>query len=196
MKRRQFFRSNAILLACGLACVAAFSGCSRFQQTAAQASASASAPAASEPSSAAPSTSASLELAYDKPAVVGASVHATATGLPPGKSVELTWGTVQGGWVVEDYYHFRGKKYTETTSKLGEFSSDSSGRLDAQLHDSRGLRRRARSDRARSTARPWRRTASTSRRASSSRQRPARWERRSSCKSKAWAGAPWKAPGW
>ena len=131
MKRRQFLRSNATLLACGLACVAVFSGCSRFQQTSAQASASASASAASKPSSAAPS--ASLVLAYDKPAVVGAAVHAIATGLPPGKRVELTWGTVQGGWVVEDYYHFRGKKYTETTSKLGEFSSDSSGRLDASF---------------------------------------------------------------
>lgn len=132
MKRNQFFRCNArVVLTCGLACVAAFSGCSRFQQTAAQASASASASAASKASSAAPS--ASLELVYDKPAVVGASVHATATGLPPGKSVELTWGTVQGGWVVEDYYHFRGKKYTETTSKLGEFASDSSGRLDASF---------------------------------------------------------------
>ena len=65
--------------------------------------------------------------------MVGASVHATAVGLPPGKTVDLTWGTVQGGWVVEDYYHFRGKKYSETTSKLGQFPVDSSGRLDARF---------------------------------------------------------------
>ena len=126
MKRKPFFRSNAILLACGLACVAALSACSKFQQTASQSPVSAAAEASSG------ATSASLELAYDKP-VVGATVHATAAGLPPGKRVELTWGTVEGGWVVEDYYHFRGKKYSETTSKLGEFSSDSSGRLDASF---------------------------------------------------------------
>ena len=122
MKAAKFQRASVWIL---LACVAALSACSKFQQTASQAPDS----AAAEPSSGAPS--ASLELAYDKPAVVGASVHATAAGLPPGKSVELTWGTVEGGWVVEDYYHFRGKKYSETTSKLGEFSSDSSGRLEA-----------------------------------------------------------------
>ncbi len=75
----------------------------------------------------------SLELGYDKPAVVGSSVHATATGLPPGKTVDLNWGTVTGGWVVEDYYRFRGKKYSETTSKLGQFHADSSGRLDARF---------------------------------------------------------------
>src|SRR5580704_6339590 len=124
MKAAKFQRASVWIL---LACVAAVSACSKFQQTASQSSVS----AAAEPSSAAPS--ASLELAYDKPAVVGATVHATVVGLPPGKSVDLTWGTVQGGWVVEDYYHFRGKKYSETTSKLGEFASDSSGRLDASF---------------------------------------------------------------
>lgn len=114
-----------------LVCATAFSGCSRFQQTGVQASASASASAAGKPASAAPSGT--LTLAYERPAVVGAMVHATATGLPPGKSVEITWGTVDGGWVVEDYYHFRGKKYSETTSKLGEFPSDASGRMDASF---------------------------------------------------------------
>jgi hypothetical protein len=74
-----------------------------------------------------------LELSYDKPAVVGAIVRAGASGLPPGKMIDLTWGTVQGGWVVEDYYHFRGKKYAETTSKLGEFPVNSNGRLDASF---------------------------------------------------------------
>jgi len=128
MKAAKFQRASVWIL---LACVAALSACSKFQQTASQASVSVSTSAASKPSSAAPS--ASLELAYDKPAVVGATVHATAMDLPPGKSVDLTWGTVEGGWVVEDYYHFRGKKYSETTSKLGEFSSDSSGRLDASF---------------------------------------------------------------
>jgi hypothetical protein len=124
MKPVKFPRSSVWIL---LACVLASSACSKFQQTASQSSVS----AASKPSNAAPS--ATLELAYEKPAVVGASVHATATSLPPGKSVDLTWGTVQGGWVVEDYYHFRGKKYSETTSKLGEFHTDASGRLDASF---------------------------------------------------------------
>jgi hypothetical protein len=76
---------------------------------------------------------ASLDLAYDKPAVVGTQVHATATGLPSGKTVELSWGTVEGGWVVQDYYQFLGKKYSETTTTLGQFAVDAEGRLDARF---------------------------------------------------------------
>jgi hypothetical protein len=110
-----------------LGCLAALPGCSRSRLPTSEVAAS----AATAPSRA--TTSTSLELAYDKPAVVGASVHATATGLPPGKTVDLVWGTVSGGWVIEDYYHFRGKKYSETTSKLGEFHVDTSGRLDASF---------------------------------------------------------------
>jgi hypothetical protein len=72
-----------------------------------------------------------LDLAYDQPAVVGATAHATAAGLPAGKTVDLTWGTVTGGWVVEDYYRFRGKKYSETTTSLGQFRVDAGGRLSA-----------------------------------------------------------------
>ena len=69
-----------------------------------------------------------LELKYDKP-VVGASVQFAASGLPAGKTVELKWSTVTGGWVIEDNYYFRGKKYSETTSSLGKFTVDTSGRL-------------------------------------------------------------------
>src|SRR5438552_14653353 len=76
---------------------------------------------------------ATLDLVYDKPAIVGASAQATATGLPAGKTVDLTWGTVTGGWVIEDYYHFRGKKYSETTTPLGQFPVDASGRLQARF---------------------------------------------------------------
>jgi len=76
---------------------------------------------------------ATLDLAYDKPAVVGAVAHATADGLPIGKTVDLEWGTVTGGWVVEDYYHFRGKKYSESTTSLGRFPVDTSGRLNARF---------------------------------------------------------------
>src|SRR6516225_2293187 len=73
-----------------------------------------------------------LDLKYEKP-VVGAEVHVSAQGLPPGKAAEIQWGTVTGGWVVEDYYHFKGKKYFETTSSLGKFNIDSSGNLDARF---------------------------------------------------------------
>jgi len=74
-----------------------------------------------------------LDLTYDKPATVGATAQAAASGLPAGKTVDLTWGTVTGGWVIEDYYHFRGKKYTETTTSIGQFPIDSSGRLNARF---------------------------------------------------------------
>jgi hypothetical protein len=72
-----------------------------------------------------------LDLTYRKPAMVGTEVHASSADLPAGKSVELQWGTVKGGWVIEDYYHFKGKKYTETTSSLGKFDVDAGGRLEA-----------------------------------------------------------------
>lgn len=71
-----------------------------------------------------------LELKYEK-AVVGAKVRVAAEGLPAGETVELKWGTVTGGWVIEDYYYFRGRKYTETTLSLGKFPVSASGRLDA-----------------------------------------------------------------
>jgi hypothetical protein len=74
-----------------------------------------------------------LDLAYDKPATVGTAVQATAAGLPAGTTVDLRWGTVSGGWVIEDYYRFRGKKYSETTTPLGRFSVDSSGRLNGRF---------------------------------------------------------------
>jgi hypothetical protein len=73
-----------------------------------------------------------LNLAYDK-AVVGAEVHVACADLAPGKTVELRWGTVEGGWVIENYYHFKGKKYTETTASVGKFNIDSGGRLDARF---------------------------------------------------------------
>jgi hypothetical protein len=76
---------------------------------------------------------ATLELSYEKPAVVGATAVATATGLPAGKTVDLTWGTVTGGWVIEDYYYFRGKKYSETATPLGSFPVDATGRLEARF---------------------------------------------------------------
>jgi hypothetical protein len=105
-----------------LACAVALTACSR-------------SPVTQAATSTASSTSqvATLDLEYQKPAVVGASAQATVGGLPAGKTVDLVWGTVTGGWVVEDYYHFRGKKYSETTTTLGQFPVDASGRLTARF---------------------------------------------------------------
>jgi hypothetical protein len=50
-----------------------------------------------------------LELTYKSP-VVGADVQFAASGLPAGKTVDVTWSTVSGGWVIEDYYYFPRKK--------------------------------------------------------------------------------------
>jgi len=74
-----------------------------------------------------------LDLVYDKPAAAGTIATASASGLPAGKTIDLAWGTVTGGWVVEDYYHFRGKKYSDATTALGRFPIDASGRLTARF---------------------------------------------------------------
>ena len=100
---------RALRSAFALLALVVFVACSK---TAASPSES-STPAAS---SAAPvAASQTLSLTYKSP-TVGADVSAKATGLPAGKTVDLTWGTVNGGWVIEGYYHFKGKKYAETTS--------------------------------------------------------------------------------
>src|SRR5437773_5769187 len=118
-------------LLCGVCVLAgiagSFSSCSRSPSAAASRSAADAARASTR------TALATLDLTYDKPAVVGASVHAAATGLPPAKTVDLAWGTVDGGWVIEDYYHFRGKKYSETTRALGRFPVDAAGRMDARF---------------------------------------------------------------
>ena len=121
----------AAALASGLA--SGLAGCSR---TGAESTAavSAGAPAPAGDAAAAPQAAVqTLTLAYDKPAVVGGDVHVTAAGLPAGKTVDLIWGTATGGWVIEDYYHFRGKKYEESTVSLGRFPIDATGKLDARF---------------------------------------------------------------
>ena len=119
-------RSGIPLLA-----LVALVACSR---TAASPSDSASAEAAGSASDSAASASdvQSLSLTYKTP-TVGADVHVAASGLPAGKTVDLTWGTVTGGWVVEDYYRFLGKKYEESSISLGKFTIDGSGQLDARF---------------------------------------------------------------
>ena len=89
-------------------------------------------PAASSAPAVPSSSVQTLKLTYNKP-TVGARVRVAASGLPAGKPVDLTWETVTGGWVIEDYYHFRGKKYSKSTSPLGRFAIDGGGRLDAEF---------------------------------------------------------------
>jgi len=78
-----------------------------------------------------------LTLTYDKTqtpkSVVGTAIEVTAEGLPPNKTVDLLWGTVDGGWVIEDYFHFRGKKYAETRRMLSQTTTDRNGRLNTRF---------------------------------------------------------------
>lgn len=91
------------------------------------------APAVEAKAAAAAASSPTLDLKYDKPAVVGAEVRVGAEGLPAGKTVDLTWETVTGGWVVEEYYRFKGKKYEKSTASLGKFPVDASGRMSGRF---------------------------------------------------------------
>ena len=68
--------------------------------------------------------------------------------LPAGKTVDLTWGTVTGGWVVEDYYHFRGKKYAGRDDLARQVHGRRERSARRAIHDPRRLRRRSRSHRA------------------------------------------------
>jgi hypothetical protein len=78
-----------------------------------------------------------LTLTYDKTKIpkplVGTSIDASAEGLPPNKTVNIVWGTVDGGWVIEDYFHFKGKKYTETARTLVQATVDATGRLSTRF---------------------------------------------------------------
>jgi len=65
--------------------------------------------------------------------VPGTPIEAVAEGLPPGRTIDLQWKTVDGGWVVEDYYHFRGKKFAETSRSIGKARIGSDGRLNARF---------------------------------------------------------------
>ncbi len=73
-----------------------------------------------------------LTFVNDRP-IVGAEVRVTADRLPAGKTVELIWETVTGGWVIEGYYSFKGKKYEAAKTSLGTFPVDANGRLDARF---------------------------------------------------------------
>lgn len=81
---------------------------------------------ASKPAAAPPRT---LTLEHSPKPVVGTDVEAIAEGLPPGRRVDVLWATVEGGWVIEDYYKFRGKKFADTTKVLAQAVVGDDGRL-------------------------------------------------------------------
>lgn len=90
--------------------------------------------APAEPASAdiSPKTLTLTHAEHGKP-VVGTEVTASAEGLPPNQTVDLVWGTVEGGWVIEDYYRFRGKKYTNATRTLGQALVGADGRVSVRF---------------------------------------------------------------
>ncbi len=71
-----------------------------------------------------------LTLTYPKNAklVAGADVEVSAEGLPPNRTLDLIWGTVSGGWVVEEYYRFRGKRFANATRVLSQVAVGADGR--------------------------------------------------------------------
>jgi hypothetical protein len=76
-----------------------------------------------------------LRLTHAKNAkpVVGTEIDAAADGLPPDRTVDLIWETVEGGWVVEGGYRFGGKRFTDSTKVLGRAQVDAAGRLAAHF---------------------------------------------------------------
>ena len=66
-------------------------------------------------------------------AQVGEEVEVRAEGLAPGKRVSIVWETVSGGWIIEDYYHFKGKQYRERSFPLVEATVSSEGILQSRF---------------------------------------------------------------
>ncbi len=108
---------------------ALLAGCSNNGTAPVESAAEAAAAPAPPPSSSRPVT---LTFAYDRP-IVGAEVRITAAGLPQQRTVELLWETVTGDWVIEDYYSFKGKKFTPARTSLGRFPVSIDGQLDARI---------------------------------------------------------------
>ena len=97
------------------------------------ASQTASPPAETQTAAAAPKK---LTLTYpsNTKVVAGVEITASAEGLPANQNVDLVWGTVNGGWVVEDYYRFRGKKYTNTNKVLTQARVGPDGRASVRFN--------------------------------------------------------------
>ena len=116
-----------------VACIAALGVSACTSGASGERTAEAAPAATSEPARSSPAPK-PLTLDYDrKKPFAGTPVHLSADGLPPDRSVEILWGTVDGGWVIEGYSRFRGKKFTETTRSLGQARVDAAGRLSAQF---------------------------------------------------------------
>src|SRR5437870_5485483 len=107
----QASRSNLIPLTCLVAAAAAVLACAACQgatPASAQAEGARAAVPSKKTSTSDPKTLKLSRAAGAQP-IIGAAVEATAEGLPPNRSVELMWETVDGGWVVEDGFRFKGK---------------------------------------------------------------------------------------
>ena len=124
----QFLIPNCLALA---VCVSA-SGCRGASPASVQAQAEAAQSTSKKAPGAAVKTLTLARAKTDKP-VVGTEVNATAEGLPPNRTVDLIWETVDGGWVVEDGYRFRGKRFTESTKVLARPKVGPDGRLTAHF---------------------------------------------------------------
>ena len=126
--------TRLLVMATGLSLVASLgAACQRSAPTESQTGA-ASDTDALEATSSGP-TPRSLTLTYDRTAkpVAGTTVEVSAEGLPANQRVDVLWGTVDGGWVVEDYFRFEGKRFTETTRPLGQAVVDGAGRLETRF---------------------------------------------------------------
>ena len=127
-------RATLITAACLVAvCVSACGRPAPPATTGAAAAANGEAKDDSAPEAAAPPAALTLTYDTDQKPVAGTPILATAEGLTPGHAVSLRWATVDGGWVVEDYFHFRGKKFAETTKPLAQAMVDASGRLSSRF---------------------------------------------------------------
>ena len=89
---------------------------------------------ASTSTAVAPPKKLTLTYSANKKLVAGAEVVASAQGLPPNQPVDLIWGTVNGGWVVEDYFRFRGKKFTNTNRPLAQANVGADGRVTVRFN--------------------------------------------------------------
>jgi hypothetical protein len=90
-------------------------------------------PGATTDTSLPPPKTLTLKSASNVKLVPGGEIIATAEGLPPDQTVDLVWGTVNGGWVVEDYYRFRGKKFTNANQTLKQATVGADGRVSVRF---------------------------------------------------------------
>jgi hypothetical protein len=127
MKTRTLRDWPTIALSAPIALIIGLAGCA---QSTGSLATSAAAPAQTAPQIHTATPPKILSITPRK-ATVGEDVRLTAEGLPPGKTVDLLWETVEGGWMVENYYFFRGKRFSETRWSVGRSTVSDDGRLEA-----------------------------------------------------------------